>query len=236
MDTQRVLRHEWHWPPLVLSDSTVEALKWLGLVAMTIDHLNAFLWHHAWPPGYAIGRLAFPIFVVVLAYNLARPAPDAPQRYRRILWRLTLAGLVAEPFHRMLTGTHELNVLFALALLTVVVWGLQGGPLQRVRAVLLGLVCGVAVEYFWIAPLLGVAVWCYVRHPGGGAVLLGVVALALLSVLNGNAWAWLLGPLLVVAAHQPVHCALPRWRNLFYIYYPAHLALLWALDGVLPIG
>ena len=131
----------------------------------------------------------------------------------------------------MLTGTHELNVLFALALLTVVVGGLQGGPLQRVGALVLMVVGGVAVEYLWVAPLLGVAVWCYVRHPSGVSVLLGLVALALLSVINGNHWAWLVIPLLVVAVHRPVHCALPRWRNLFYVYYPAHLALLWVLQS-----
>lgn len=220
----------WVGPSLVLSDGTVEVLKWLGLVAMSIDHLNAFWWHHAWPPGYAIGRLAFPIFVVVLAYNLARPANDTPERYRRILWRLGIAGLVAEPFHHMLTGAHELNVLFSLALLTVMVGGLRGGPLQRAGARVLALVGGVAVEYLWVAPLLGLAVWRYTRQPSGWAVVLSLVAMTLLSVLNGNYWSWLVGPLLLVAAHRPLPRTLPRGRNLFYVFYPAHLALLWVFS------
>lgn len=92
----------WGWglPPC---DGTLEGLKGLGLVAMTVDHVNTFLLASSWPAGFAFGRLAMPIFVVVLGINLARPGGQTA-RYRRILSRLAVAGLLATPFHVALGG------------------------------------------------------------------------------------------------------------------------------------
>ena len=36
-------------PSLSLSDGAIEALKWLGLVLMTLDHVNKYLLHDSVP-------------------------------------------------------------------------------------------------------------------------------------------------------------------------------------------
>ncbi len=150
----------WGWQ--VPCDGTLEGLKRLGLVAMTVDHVNTFLLASSWTAGFAFGRLALPIFVIVLGINLARPGGQTA-RYRRILSRLAAAGLLATPFYIGLGGTilgaWPLNILFTLALITAVVWGLQGSWLQQAGAWVLLLVGGVLVEYFWIGVVLGVAAW-----------------------------------------------------------------------------
>ena len=71
-------------PRLVLGDGTVEALKWLGLLFMTGDHVNKYLFAQKLPCLFELGRLAMPIFGFVLAYNLARSGALARPRARAI--------------------------------------------------------------------------------------------------------------------------------------------------------
>jgi len=58
--------------PLLLADGTAEALKWLALVLMVLDHVNKYLYNDALLWVFPIARLSFPLFGFVLAYNLAR--------------------------------------------------------------------------------------------------------------------------------------------------------------------
>jgi hypothetical protein len=50
---------------------------------------------------------------------------------------------------------------------------------------------------------------------------------ASLYVINRNLWA--LATLALIFAAGKVTLNVPRGRLLFYVYYPAHLAVLWAL-------
>jgi len=65
-------------PHVAVSDGTLEALKWLALLLMVADHTNKYLLHDASHTLFNAGRIAMPLFVFVLAYNLARP--DAYKR------------------------------------------------------------------------------------------------------------------------------------------------------------
>jgi uncharacterized membrane protein len=66
-----------HKPSFYLRNGTVELLKWFALLAMVVDHVNAVFYARelgAWAT--VVGRLAMPVFSIVLAYNLARPGAD----------------------------------------------------------------------------------------------------------------------------------------------------------------
>ncbi len=52
-----------------IESGTLEGLKWLGLLLMTVDHVNKYLLHDAIPALFAAGRLAVPLFSFVLAYK-----------------------------------------------------------------------------------------------------------------------------------------------------------------------
>ena len=59
--------------PLSFSDGQLEALKWIALASMFLDHFGRHLlgWgQETWV--FALGRIAFPLFALVLALNLAR--------------------------------------------------------------------------------------------------------------------------------------------------------------------
>ena len=86
-------------PRLELSSGTLEALKWLALLLMTLDHVNKHLLHASVPELFAVGRLALPLFGFVLGYNLARPGVLASGGYSRTARRLAIfASLATIPF------------------------------------------------------------------------------------------------------------------------------------------
>lgn len=224
-------------PAPAVSDGALEALKWLALAAMTLDHLNTFVWGGRYPALFAVGRLALPLFVLALAYNLARPGARARGAGVRAVWRMLVSGLAATPFFVALggpfVGAWPLNVMFLLALVAAATDLLaRGGRRARAEAGLLVWFGGALVEYFWVGALLGVAAWCYCRRPSWRSLALSGAAFAGLCWLNGNPWALASLPLAAgVARWNP---ALPRLRRFFYVYYPAHLAALWGLQAVWP--
>ena len=93
------MRQVWTWPPVELSDGAVEAMKWIGLILMTADHAQKYGLMPAVPGVYEAGRLALPLFGIVLAYNLARVQSHDRAVYLRVLTRLLVYGAIASiPF------------------------------------------------------------------------------------------------------------------------------------------
>lgn len=217
------------WPRLVLSDGTLEALKWFAAALMLVDHINKYLldWSHPWM--FALGRLAMPIFAVALGYNLARPGA----RLGRIAWKLAACAAVSTiPFIALgkiqLGGWWPLNILFTLllAVLTLQLW--ERGPAGRIAAALMFLAGGCLGEFFWFGAAIVLASRAYCRTPSTIAAVVLVGAVACLGAVNQNAWALASLPLVVLATQ--LHLQVPRSRWAFYGFYPAHLAALWIVQ------
>ena len=225
----------WRLPHLQLTDGALEALKWLGLVLMTGDHVNKYLFNETLPLLFEAGRIAMPLFMVALAYNLARPNTAKSGAYRRTALRLALFGVLATPpflaLGGLLNGWYPLNILFTLLAVTLATAACEkaatGHPLYWVIAALTVLLGGAFVEFWWPAVLLGLSVGRYARRPdllAAAGIFLSLVALC---PLNGNAWALAAVPLVVCTTW--IAPTLPRWRWLFYAYYPLHLLALWLI-------
>jgi len=218
-------------PRLSLADGTLEALKWLALVLMTLDHVNKYLLADSQPMLFAAGRLAAPLFAAVLGYNLARPGLTAGA-HGRICRRLAICGAIASvPFVALGGlgwGWWPLNIAFTLLVATAAAQLLElGGRRHALLAIALVLVGGSSVEFWWPAIGIVLCVRAYSRRPGWLALLGWVGCTALLQLINGNAWALASLPLIVLA--RQVDIALPKLRTVFYVYYPAHLTVLWLL-------
>jgi hypothetical protein len=224
----------WPW-----NDGSLEALKWLALVAMTLDHANTYLMHPREPVLYAIGRLAFPLFAFVLAVNLARPGALARGVHWRVALRLALFGALAlVPFTLLWQqrwGWWPLNILFTLLVATLVIALIErGGATRWTAAALLFALGGALVDYLWPGIALTVAAWAFARRqtwPRVLAIAVCVVSLSLLAWLlyrtppAHSAWALVALPLIALTAY--VNVPVPRLRWLFYGYYPAHLLGIW---------
>ena len=223
-------------PPLTLSSGTLEALKWLALLLMTIDHVNKHLLHASVPKLCAAGRLALPLFGFVLGYNLARPGALASGGYSRTARRLAFFGTIATiPFIALGGlgwGWWPFNIMAALLVATLCAWLIEvGGPARLVAAAAVFIVGGALVEFWWLGPAVCLLAWAYCRRPSWLTLALWIGALASLYVINRNLWALTALPL-VFAAGQ-VKLNVPRGRLGFYGYYPAHLAVLWIVAHLL---
>lgn len=198
-----------------------EWLKWSALVLMTADHVNKVLLDGTQPWMTDAARVVFPIFAVVLVYNVLQ---GDRQTARRALNRLLLAAVIAQPFHVVAFGYWlPLNVLFTLAL------GLRiiHSPLHV--GVLLFAFGGLFVDYQWAGLSVMVATAWMLRHPAhwSGPAALGAAVTAL-YVINGNAWA--LAGLVLLWLLRNAPGEFPRSRWLFLGYYVGHLALLSAIS------
>ncbi|WP_020405868.1 TraX family protein [Hahella ganghwensis] len=214
-------------PQLRIANGTIEVLKWVGLVLMTGDHVNKYLFNGTLPILFEAGRLALPIFVFVLAFNLSRPGQLEKGAYLRAMKRLAFVGAMASvPFISLgglYAGWWPLNILFTLFVLTATAYLCD---LRRFwAAALVFAVGGGVVEYWWPAILFGMAVWSYRKNPSILSASIAVASCAGLSVVNGNYWALAALPLLILAARYDLH--IPRLSILFYSYYPLHLAVIW---------
>jgi TraX protein len=227
-------------PTLVLPDSTLELLKWLAVVLMTIDHVNKYLFAASQPWMFNLGRLAMPIFTSVLAYNLARPGAFDNGAYKRTLGRLLLFGIITTPTYIAIGSTVEntfwpLNIMFLFAAILVCVWFIQiGGAAAKSIMVLSFVAFGLLAEYFWFGIGFGIAIWYYSKRPSWTAAIYAVLCCATLNILSNVYWSLLALPLLFLA-HR-VDFRVPRLRLWFYAYYPLHLAVIWGIQKITGLG
>lgn len=217
-----------------LSDAAILLLKLFALAWMVADHVDLYAFGGALGIHDGIGRIVFPVFAFVLAYNLTRVPVE---RLWSLAYRLAVAGGIATAAYTYLQGgLLLLNVMFTLALAVAVgaSW-LQG---RAVLAAVLFVVGGAFVDYQWFGLLCVLLGWWSLREGGlcgeGRRCALALPALfaALLWPINGSWWALLAVPLVLAAS--TVDGPAPRLKWLFYGLYPGHLYLLALALWVIP--
>jgi len=218
--------------PLRVPDGTLEALKWVALVLMLLDHVDSWLFGRMLPGAYQTARWVAPVFAFVLACNLARPDALARGVHVRVMRRLALFGLLATPPFMALVGRWwPLNILFLLLAGVATVYGLErGGWVGIAIAGVAFIVGGLLAEYFYPGVAMFVAAWAFCREPGLRHFLAWVLFTASLALVNGNFWALSAIPVLLLAPR--IDLGVPRLRWVFYAFYPVHLvAIWWIRDG-----
>ncbi|MEO7863710.1 MAG: TraX family protein [Nitrospirales bacterium] len=228
----------WTWPRVELSDGAVEAMKWLGLILMTADHAQKYGLMSTVPGVYEAGRVAFPLFGIVLAYNLARVQNHDPAVYVRVLTRLLCCGALASiPFIALGGlgfGWWPLNCMGTLAVAVGIMYVIEERrPFWKTRAAVVFLLGGALVEFWWPGVALCVGAWWYCKHPTGVALLLWLAGTAGLTLINANWWACASFAVLAGMTYF-VTIEIPRASRWFYCYYPAHLALFLLLGFSIP--
>lgn len=235
-------------------DGALDALKWLALLSMVLDHLRYVGLSLDWL--YVPGRLAFPWFCLAMALNLTRirvgPATDnrgGPWRY--LGWLLVFSLLSEIPYRLFIPDPDTLNVLPTLALGLLVARGWQ-----RRRGLDLGLgllALGLALLFSqWLmfgafGVLLPLALLLVIGRPWYFSLLPGALCLA------ANQWetlfpaarlgnqvatygiaACLLAPWLGGHLLRLMHgCSVPAMQRWAYLLYPGHFLLLLALRQLL---
>ena len=231
-------------------------VKWLALLTMAIDHLRFLIPGHAllgW--GFVPGRLAFPLFCLALAANLARSRPGVfGHSEQRHIGALLLFAVLSEPAHDLMLGNaHKLNILISLALGWGIAWSvsaLQRGPLllaglllsgaawlnanltYGMLGVLLPTLCLLALQRGtpWLALATLMALLINLTPRLGSALLAGqprdiLIALSCLAALPLGFW--LLRTPLTERLRVP---AVGRWA---YFFYPLHMLAIAAAAWLL---
>lgn len=226
---------------LRFSGLTGNQLKLLALVLMTIDHIGAYLL-----PQYTllrcIGRLAMPIFAWMIAEG-CRYTRNRPRYLLSLLAGGILCQTVAYGFIRSLDMciliTFSLSVLLIYAadyagkkksFLSLCVMG-AAFVLCFVLCILLpGRISGFRVDYGLAGVLLPVFIYCGTTKEQ--KLLLCAGGLALLAMTSPSIqWLGLLSvPLLALYNGKRGKAPL---KSLFYIYYPAHLAVIYLIGWLL---
>jgi hypothetical protein len=208
------------------ASGALEALKLAALAAMVVDHANKYALERAYPVMEHIGRLAFPLFALVVAANLRWNTAD-PQRY---FMRLAVWGIASQAIYAWATGRTELNILVTLGIgvqLVLAVDALrQHAGVVNVLWLVVVIAATLPCDYPLTGPLLVALFHAWFAHPGPYTALLVILAVAALngSLLFAPA---ALASLIVAGAAAWGQPRLPRLtRYWFYPFYPAHFAVI----------
>lgn len=223
------MRKFFRWAYIPSSGGSVDALKWLGLILMTGDHINKYLYNNTLPILFEAGRLALPLFVFVLAFKMSRSDSFACTRtIKRIalFGAFAIPGYVALGHDHLLDGWWPLNIMFTLLVVVVAVSLIKRG--RKLTATSMVAFGGGLVEFWWPAVILGLSCYFYCQRPSWKAALSAFVACLFLCLINGNFWVLASIPLILVISRFN-NILLPRSKWFFYSYYPLHLSFIWLI-------
>jgi hypothetical protein len=219
---------------LPYTDGQLELLKWIALASMFVDHFGRHLL--GWPQDswvFGAGRIAFPLFALVLGLNLARPG-DQAARAARTAARLALwCAIALVPSVSARGEPMTVNVLGTLALGSALCWAIASGEalVLRIAACLAIAAASDHVEFGLQGVFLVAAVYLWRAGPRmEGAILAALLfmAVAWLNARFGGLYGLLgtLACLPVAWSAARVPAQVPRLQRAFYIVYPLHLGII----------
>ena len=231
-------------------------LKIIALVFMFIDHAGKMCFPNI-PEMRILGRIAFPIYAwcMIVGFHYTRSVP-------KYLLRILITGLVSQPLY-MLALNHtwkQPNIFLTLFLGLCALWGIREkkylsqiwAPAAAIAAAILA-----SADYGWRGVLLFIMLYAVQEsRPGIAAVMVSyflfwgssysitkslfglpinmdalpaVLSQPLSAFLRMETYALLALPFILIPFKKDLK--LPRWVG--YALYPAHLALLYALEQII---
>ena len=216
-------------------------LKLLALIAMTLDHIGVSLFPHViWLR--IVGRLALPIF----AYMIAEGCRYTRSRKKYLLSLLAVSALCQLVYFVVMGSLYMcIMVTFSLSVALIYLWDYamtrpapQGGFLVLAALAVVWLLCEApllpgtdfAIDYGIFGVLLPVLI--YLGKGRRQALAMTALGLILLA-LSRSGLQWLALPALIPLAFYDGTRGKAKLKYLFYIYYPAHLAVIWFIGLLL---
>ena len=215
-------------------------IKIIAAASMLIDHMGLLLF-----PQYRfmriLGRLAFPLYAFCIAEGFYYTRDR-----KRYFGQIFVLGLLCQIVYFIADGSMYLGVLIAFSLSILLMWTLDGvkkalaaknGAIKAAAIFVLALAAVAAlchfmtVDYGFVGILLPVLAFAsgkkWVRL---GLFSLGLVALCAVIYSSGGLdvqwWALAALPLLALYNGKPGKY---RMKYFFYVFYPAHLAVLYLI-------
>jgi len=225
-------------------DANLDLIKWLAMLTMLLDHLR-----YVWPEAewlFIVGRLAFPLFCLGIAANVARSQSGAlytDDNVRYLGWMVAFAVISELPYRLLSSDSSTLNVMPSLLLGLLIVWGAhhrgRDGLILALAGVSLAVLIQERLMYGIFGALLPAALLLAMQRPG----LVWLLPAALCVLANSrNRWLaeWELQPytllILATAFAAPLiglwllrrtrHFRIWPVKRWVYWFYPSHLVAL----------
>ncbi len=221
---------------------TGNQLKLLALVTMTCDHVGVQLLPEVGWLRIA-GRLALPIF----AYMIAEGCRYTRNRTRYLLGLVAVAALCQLVYFFAMGSLYMcIMVTFSLSVGLIYLWDYamtrpapQGGFLILGALAALWALCEApllpgtdfTIDYGIFGVLLPVLI--YLGKDRKQAFAMTALGLVLLAIYRGGIQPYGLLGLIPLAFYDGTR-GKAKLKYLFYIYYPAHLGLIWLIGLLLP--
>lgn len=231
-------------------NGALDLVKWLAMLSMLLDHLRLL-----WPGLHSLfipGRLAFPLFCLAIAANVARARTGqlVSESNARYLGYMLVYALISEVVYRPISPLGTLNVMFTLVLGLLIAWGFQYRTRPSAGMALCAAVLGAWMDeplmYGFSGCLLPAALLLAIKRPGLTWLLPAVLCVAVntrsslwaramevdaysLAVLGCAFAAPLIGLWLLRTSPTVNIWPVRHWA---YAFYPAHLAVLQAIRAV----
>lgn len=212
-----------------IENKNFESLKWLALFSMLGDHINKYLFNGTLPFLFEIGRIAFPVFAFVIAFNFSRVDAFTSGALKRMCIRLFIFACISSIPFVLLGGVRfgwwPLNILWLFFFASVCVYLLEHkGHVFYIMA-LLAFIAGATLCEYWIFGMaLCLSVWAYFKTKKLIFIACGLISLLSLQYVNQNYWALLSVPIILIA--MKLNIKMPRMKYIFYVFYPLHLSAL----------
>ncbi|UCC58513.1 MAG: hypothetical protein JSW14_00895 [Candidatus Bathyarchaeum sp.] len=208
-------------------------LKWIAIVAMTVDHVGAILYPEVMVLRY-IGRLSFPLFAYLLVLGM-----ESTRNVRSYFVRLFLFALISQVPFFLALGYEPFgffNIFFTLSLGLVFIYFFKKTSPLALVPVLASFVLPFDYSVYGIAIIGLMQILRENTRFGAGALVLlnmlflvpwnyqflSVFAIPLILLHNSGYFR--------VQREGDEKVAYPLWRKyFFYLYYPLHLALLYII-------
>lgn len=222
---------------------TNNQLKIIAMVAMVLDHVGLQLFPHIMALRY-IGRLAFPIFAFMIAEGCSHTHHKG-----KYLLSVALMGAACQIVYAVAMDSLYMNVLITFTLSILVIYSidllldrrtlLSAAPLVLCVATVV-ICCTVlpqllsGTDYSIDYGIFGVALPVMVYYAPTRPTKLAACALSLVGlVFTRGLWQlWAFPAILLLAAYNGERGRL-RMKYVFYLFYPAHLVIIWLIGLVI---
>lgn len=228
--------------PKLKTNLDTNLLKLIAIVAMSVDHVGAEFFP-AYPVFRWIGRIAFPIFCYCLTVGMLYT-----RDIRKYALRLAVFALVSQPFWILAFNADDfwgnltnMNIFFTLLVSLLAAWGAKEKKWWLLGAGILllclfnfdysitGLVLMLIFYYCRKKPWLMALLYILSYLPLGSGALDDPLALKLGNyALDFSIFSLFALPLILIPMYSRLR--IPKW--FFYVYYPAHLLVIYLLHWI----
>lgn len=218
---------------------TSAVLQWIAVITMLIDHVGYYLLND-FEPFRMIGRLAMPLFIFMLVEGFKKTS-SRPRYFARIFVTALIAEIPVYLLHISVMTDYYHNILFTMLLSFLALYATEKGKFWFVAVPLVALAASAFnCEYGAFGVMLAVGFYLVNKYSPKQifvrfTALLAVLLVTMIPLASYENWPIQLCSICAVIPltlyNGKKGQRLPRY--FLYVFYPAHLFIIWLLTLVL---